>query len=385
MTMSLMRASAPEISAKKVRETVDEPKLSRQNSWLRRPSETESALSIAARAGDIETVKRLVNTKTSSSFINTASRQLKSGFSSSVYEGASYDLTPLAAAALCGRANCVEVLLRRLADPTLIGSPAPDIHMDAYMAAVRGYHQSQDVLAELRDLASSSSGTKLRRMVRRDLPAPVIARSLLDRNLDHQRCCSLIEAVLPYWKPAVYFGSPYNNDIRNSAGTYNNAPTNKEELLQALDDTMKMACGDKADDEQFEKLTKCIERLQQCESKAHDKIQRALTIEHGVLTTALEDQRLPMCSKKGIPRVITVERRFSTEFDSSPTGENNKRGKKRSSQISSDKLPVKKIRPQETPVAKCRFFIQGYCRDGDQCRFHHCSQSRITKPRTLIR
>jgi hypothetical protein len=135
-------------------------------------------------------------------------------------EGWWFDVTPVTLAAMRGRDDIVEYLLRAGADPTLSGCPRddyvagdggggggggpapvgdrPDLHMDAFDAA-RGL------------------SAKIRRC---------------------RRTRDLLMAVRPFWKKAAYSGS---SALRHKREKFTNAPLSIDWVLEAIGEVPKLA------------------------------------------------------------------------------------------------------------------------------------------------
>jgi hypothetical protein len=123
-----------------------------------------------------------------------------------------FDVTPVALAAMRGRDDIVEYLLRAGADPTLSGCPRddvvagidepvgdrPDLHMDAFDAA-------------------GGLSAKIRRC---------------------RRTRDLLMAVRPFWKKVAYSGS---SAARHKRERFTNAPLSIDWVLEAIGKVPKLA------------------------------------------------------------------------------------------------------------------------------------------------
>ena len=151
--------------------------------------EPHSELTLAAKSGNFNQVKRIVEAEDKHSVINHARRWTEVDYRASGFtkEHVWFDITALAYAAKGGYDNIVQYLLEESADPTLSGCWTDDQYADAFQAARMG----------------TGKGAK--------------------------RCVALMDAVRPFWTTAKYAGVHYNKKSRQK---FTNAP--KEGMLDAL-------------------------------------------------------------------------------------------------------------------------------------------------------
>lgn len=184
----------------------------------------QSDAALSNQAGDVSTKKAAVPFWNKSTNARTKGKDW-------------YDLTPLAAAALHGRANVVEYLLRQGADPTLRGSPADNKDYNALEAAKEGVKTSQKDIDWILSGGNDeiSDYTKLKNLLgvngQEETPESALATAqiLVQKRDQCLLCLELLEAVVRYWPRAQTYSSHYRK--RN----YNNKPCDIKALRAALD------------------------------------------------------------------------------------------------------------------------------------------------------
>lgn len=189
-----------------------------------RPDEARQELTERAEAGDVDSVRRLVeqaaavSDEKKNTVLNYARRWTEVDYRASGFtkEYEWFDLTALATAAGRGHHDIVQYLLEQGADPTLKGCPSEDIHENALDAASRLLQKSKD--AESRASKADGKGAS----------ASKIEEGVMLRC--SQRCVDLLKAATPFWKNAAYSNSHYSK----SREKFTNAPTDLDGLLEAV-------------------------------------------------------------------------------------------------------------------------------------------------------
>jgi ankyrin repeat protein len=159
-----------------------------------------------------------------------------------------YDLTPLALAALKGRANIVEYLLRQGADPILRGSPVDGEDYNSVEAAKKGAESVNKVIEsvlsngkeEILKLLSSGFDENftldyqhlmgiLQDEAKSTQSALKVAQVLAQKRVQCPLCVSMLEAAEPFWPRAQNYSAHY----RKRSNT--NEPKDMKALRAALD------------------------------------------------------------------------------------------------------------------------------------------------------
>jgi len=129
-----------------------------------------------------------------------------------------FDVTPVTLAAMRGRDDIVEYLLRAGADPTLSGCPRDD-----YVAGDGGGGGWPLVVGDRPDL---------------HIDAFDAARGLSAKIRRCRRTRDLLMAVKPFWKKVAYSGS---SAARHTREKFTNAPLSIDLVLEAIGEVPKLA------------------------------------------------------------------------------------------------------------------------------------------------
>ena len=196
------------------------------------PNEKHSNLYLAAIAGNLREVKRLVegtdddNQKVT--LLTKARRWTEVDFKASGFtkEYEWFDATPLIIAAKEGHMDVVQFLLEQGADPTLRGCLDEDEFLTPMKAAQAGC--GQNIADGLIPKVITSS----------HLPSPGSKQTLKERAkeilLRPQRIrhiVTLLEVALKHWETSSYASPNYDSKKRS---TFTNKPKSQSDLLQAL-------------------------------------------------------------------------------------------------------------------------------------------------------